>query len=94
MAKVSTSDFLRQFGKMADGALKDPVTITKNGRDRFVLMPAEEYHRLVQRDRKVYRAADIPSDLLEAIARAKAPEEAHQYDDEDTEQPNGNPVAA
>lgn len=93
MTRVSSADFMRRFGELADVAMNDPVTITKNNRDRLVMLSVKEYQRLMQRDRKVYRAANIPADLLEAISQSKAPEEAHQYDDED-QTTGSNPVAA
>jgi hypothetical protein len=51
--KVSTADFIKNYGTLADKALIEPLTITKNGRDRFVLVEAAEFDRLRQRDRKV-----------------------------------------
>lgn len=78
--KVSTADFIKNYGQLADQALTEPITITKNGRDRLVILSVEEYGRLKRRDRKVYRAEDIPDDLLAAIAAAKAPEEAKALD--------------
>ena len=31
--KVSTADFIKNYGTLTDKALTEPVTITKNGRD-------------------------------------------------------------
>lgn len=87
MTRVSSADFMRRFGELADVAMKDPVTITKNKRDRLVMLSVEEYQRLKKRDRRVYRAADIPVDLIESIARGHAPEETRAFDHEVTEQP-------
>ncbi|MBM3654768.1 MAG: type II toxin-antitoxin system Phd/YefM family antitoxin, partial [Alphaproteobacteria bacterium] len=44
--KVSTAEFIKNYGTLADKALSEPVTITKNGRDRLVMISAEEYSRL------------------------------------------------
>jgi len=66
--RVTTADFIKNFGQLADQALKEPVTITKNGRDRLVVLSVEEYHRLKRRDRQVYRAQDIPGDIADTIA--------------------------
>jgi prevent-host-death family protein len=46
MIRIGESDFLRAFDAMSEMAQKDPVTITKQGRDRLVVMSAEEYSRL------------------------------------------------
>ena len=48
MIRIGESDFLRAFDAMSEMARKDPVTITKQGRDRLVVMSAEEYMRLRQ----------------------------------------------
>jgi len=44
--RVTTADFIKHYGILADRALSEPVTITKNGRDRLVVLSAEEYFRL------------------------------------------------
>ena len=41
--RVTTADFIKNYGDFADKALTEPVTITKNGRDRLVVMAAAEY---------------------------------------------------
>jgi PHD/YefM family antitoxin component YafN of YafNO toxin-antitoxin module len=41
--KVSTAEFIKSYGTLADKALTEPVVITKNGRDRLVVLSAEEY---------------------------------------------------
>jgi prevent-host-death family protein len=50
MIRVGESDFLRAFDAMSEMARNDPVTITKQGRDRLVVMSAEEYARLTRGD--------------------------------------------
>jgi PHD/YefM family antitoxin component YafN of YafNO toxin-antitoxin module len=68
--KVSTADFIKNYGTLADKALTEPLTITKNGRDRFVLVAAAEFERLKRRDRQVYAAGELPDELLEAVANS------------------------
>jgi len=76
--KVSTADFIKNYGSLADKALSEPVVITKNGRDRLVVMSADEYARLKRRDRRVVRLEDFTEEEMERIARAEAPaEDAH-----------------
>jgi len=41
--RVTASEFHRAFGALSDKALKEPISITKQGRDHPVLMSAEEY---------------------------------------------------
>ena len=45
--RVSSGDFIRQFGTYTDTALTEPVIITKNGRERLVLLSIDEYNLLI-----------------------------------------------
>jgi prevent-host-death family protein len=65
--RVTASEFQKAFGAMSDKALREPVSITKQGRDHLVVISAEEYARLKRRDRKVHSAASFPDDLLDAV---------------------------
>ncbi len=80
--RVSTADFIRNFGAISDHALTEPVTVTRNGRDRLVVVSAAEYDRLKRRDRRVVRAEDITDRELERIALAEIPAEFAHLDDE------------
>lgn len=75
--KVTAAEVSKSFGQFADKALVEPVTITKYGRDHLVLLSADEYARLKRRDRQVYRAADVPDDILAGIEAAEAPPQSH-----------------
>ena len=71
---VPAGEFVRQFSHYSDVALSRPVTVTKNGRPRNVLLSAEEYERLKSNDRKAVMARDIPGKFmpqLRALARGK-----------------------
>jgi prevent-host-death family protein len=39
---------IRGFGKYAETALREPVVISKNGRDRLVLIAIDEYRSLTE----------------------------------------------
>ncbi len=80
--KVSTADLMRNFGPLADKALTEPLTITKNGRDRLVLLSADEYARLKRRDRDVIRPGELTAEERIAIAAAAVPAEHAALDDE------------
>lgn len=77
MGKATAAEFAKNFGQYADKALVEPVTITKHGRDHLVLLSADEYARLMRRDRQVYRVEDLPDDLVQAIREVEPPAEAH-----------------
>lgn len=80
--KVSTAEFVRNFGPLSDKALVEPVTITKNGRERLVLLSVEEYERLMRRDRVAIRAGALTEEERAAIAAAEVPAEYASLDDE------------
>ena len=69
--RVTASEFQKTFGAMSDTALREPVTITKQGRDHLVVMAAEEYQRLRRRDRRVHVIEDMPQEWIDAVAAAK-----------------------
>lgn len=80
--KVSTADFIKNYGTLADRALTEPVVITKNGRDRLVVLSAEEYARLKRRDRRVVRLEDFTEAEMAQIANAGAADEDAPLDAE------------
>jgi hypothetical protein len=80
--RVTTADFIKHYGSLADQALAEPVTITKNGRDRLVILSADEYARLKRRDRRVMRVEDFTEEEIALIARAEVPAEYKHLDDE------------
>ncbi|MDP4025488.1 type II toxin-antitoxin system Phd/YefM family antitoxin [Methylobacterium sp. NEAU 140] len=69
--RVSASDLLDDFGAFADRALTAPITITRDGADRLVLLSAEEYARLLRQDRRVVASADLPDAVLDRIERTE-----------------------
>ena len=71
--RVSSAEFLKKYGSLTDQAIKEPVTITRNGRDRLVLLAVEEYERLKRRDRQAVALEDFTQDEIEAIAKAEVP---------------------
>jgi PHD/YefM family antitoxin component YafN of YafNO toxin-antitoxin module len=80
--KVSTAEFIKNYGTLADKALTEPVTITKNGRDRLVMISADEYARLKRRDRRAVALEDFTEEEMALIAKAKVPSEHAHLDDE------------
>ena len=59
MSVVTSAEFQRKLGLYQDKALAEPVTITRNGRERLVLLSVEEYQRLKRRDRRVFSIDEI-----------------------------------
>lgn len=82
MITVTSVEFQRNFGRYQDEAFKEPIAITRNGRERIVVLSAEEYHRLKRRDRQVMSLSDFSEADLQAILDAEPPEEAAIFDHE------------
>lgn len=82
MVTVGAATLARNFGHYQDVALKEPVAITSNGRERLVLLSAEEYHRLRRRDRRVLGLEDFSAEEILAIARSEAPADTAKFDHE------------
>ena len=78
MITVSSAEFQRKFGTYQDKALTEPVAITRNGRQRFVFVSADEYRRLKRRAREVLPVEGLSDADLAAIARTEmAPRHRH-----------------
>jgi PHD/YefM family antitoxin component YafN of YafNO toxin-antitoxin module len=67
--RVSTAEFIKNYGALADKALMEPVTITKNGRDRLVMVSAEEFERLKRRDRRVVLIEDWTQEEMAQMSK-------------------------
>jgi len=80
--RVTASEFQQAFGALSDKARREPVVITKHGRDSLVVMAAEEWERLRRRDRKVGLAGGLPTEWIEAVQNAAVPEAFAQLDAE------------
>jgi prevent-host-death family protein len=82
MLTVTSTEFQQNTGRYQDEALTQPVVITHHGRDRLVMLSAEEYRRLKQRDREVLTAAEVNDEDLAALEQARAPEPSRAFDGE------------
>lgn len=82
--RVSASEFQRAFGALSDKARREPVMITRQGRDHLVVLSADEYARLKRRDRRVGRLEDLPDEWIEAIRSAEMSPEHEHLDNEMT----------
>lgn len=79
---VSSADFLRAYGHFSQTALREPVSITSHGRDRLVLISADEYRRLKQRDRQALHPWELDDASLDALEGAEPPADARRFDSE------------
>ena len=82
MQRVTSREFQRNFGRFQDEALKSPLSITRNGRERLVILSADEYERLRRRDRQALAVEDLSGAEIEAIRQAEPPAKAAMYEHE------------
>jgi prevent-host-death family protein len=78
MSIVTSAEFQRNLGLYQDKALAEPVIITKNGRERLVLVSVEEYHRLKRRDRRALAVEDLSAEKIAALEKARMPK-GHEH---------------
>jgi PHD/YefM family antitoxin component YafN of YafNO toxin-antitoxin module len=69
--RVSSAEFLRKYGALSDKALSEPVTITRNGRDRLVLVSAEAFQRMSRYAPRARRVEELTEDELDLINEAR-----------------------
>ena len=82
MVRISAGELQRHWGRVQNMALAEPVTVTCKGRDRMVLLSAEEYNRLKRRDRQVMNLADFTDADIAAIKNVKPSAAATAFDRE------------
>jgi prevent-host-death family protein len=79
---VSAAELQRNIGRYQDIALTQPVVVTRNGRERTVIISVEEYRRLKRYDREVLGLEDFSDEDLAAIERAEPPASSKEFDGE------------
>jgi antitoxin StbD len=80
--KVSASEVQKNFGFWHDQALKEPIQITKHGRESAYLVSAETFHELWASFRRAVRVQDLTESEMAMIMASEIPAE-HAYDLED-----------
>ena len=70
--KITSTEFQQNVRRYLDAALTEPVIITRNDRDRNVLISAAAFETLV-RGRVARRMEDLDDETLKAIAAAEVP---------------------
>ena len=81
MIRVAATEFGKEIGRYQDLALSQPIVVTRNGRDRTVMISADEYLRLKRRDRQVLEAGDLPDEIFEAVKDSKMDSRHAHLDD-------------
>lgn len=81
MIRVSSTEFGKEVGRYQDLALREPVVVTRNERDRTVVISADEYQRLKRRDPQVFAAGELPDEIADAVRRSEM-DPRHEHLDE------------
>lgn len=71
MITVTAAEFQRHFGRYQDEALTQPVAISRNGRERVVMISVDEYRRLKRRSREVIKVGDLSDQEVAEIAKGR-----------------------
>lgn len=79
---ISSGDFLKSYGRISELALREPVSITSHGRERLVLLSADEYRRLKEYDREALYPWELSDTDLRSLEGSEPPAKAALFDDE------------
>jgi len=82
VAKVTSGEFIREFGRHCVMAHCEPVVITNHGRDDVVLIGAEDYARLRRYDQKPFHVTQLLREVVDELGTLALPEEASRFDHE------------
>jgi PHD/YefM family antitoxin component YafN of YafNO toxin-antitoxin module len=82
MIRVSAAEFQPNIGRYQDLALTRAVAVTRDGRERTVLISVDEYQRLKRRDRQVLSLDDFTAEDIAAPETTRAPDAAKAFDSE------------
>jgi PHD/YefM family antitoxin component YafN of YafNO toxin-antitoxin module len=47
MKRITSAELVRSFGHHTDAAMTEPTVITRNGRDRLVILSVDTYRKLL-----------------------------------------------
>ncbi len=65
MKSFSLSDLNRQSGVVVDAAMTQPVSLTKRGKPKLVMLPVENWEAL--RHGKAFTIADAPQTVIDLL---------------------------
>lgn len=82
MAKVTSGEFQREFGRYRALAHREAVVITNHGRDDVVLLGAEDYARLRRYEQKALHVSELPAEVVEELGRIPVSKEAAKFNRE------------
>ena len=80
MVRVTAAEVQKQFGAYSERAQREPVTITKHGRDSLVLVSSETFEKMqaAYYGPRHYWAWELPDETVEAMEKELARLEAEE----------------
>lgn len=79
MPSVTASEMQKNFGRWHDEAIREPVQITKHGRETAYLVSAETFNRLWASYRRAVKVTELSDEEIALILAAEVPaEHAHE----------------
>jgi len=78
MARITSAEAQKNFGRYREQALEEPVVVTQYGKPSVVIISAVEYERLKELDRRVMLLDEMSDAEIEEMAEAEIPA-AHRY---------------
>ena len=82
MAKVTSGEFTREFGRYRVMAHREPVVITNHGRDDVVLIGADDYARLRRYEQRPFHVTQLPREVVNELGTVPLSQETAKFDDE------------
>jgi hypothetical protein len=70
MKSISARELEQKIGEVQDLALREPVAIERDGRERLVLLSIDEYNRLLMA-RRSFSVEELPEWIIERVAAAE-----------------------
>jgi prevent-host-death family protein len=87
MASAPATEIRKNFGAYHDKALKEPVQITKYGRETAYLVSAETFNEMWASYRKAMPVSELSDAEMDLIMQAKVPPD-HNYEYKDDPEPD------
>ncbi len=71
--EATASEVRTDFDRFQERAMKEPVRVTRDGRETVFIVSAERYHELRQAEREALHAHELDDATLAAIEAAEIP---------------------
>jgi antitoxin StbD len=87
MSQAAATEVAKNFGEWHEKAMREPVVITKHGRESAVLISADTFYKLLDGYREIVPVADLEAAVVDSIIDSEVPEE-YRWDSTDDDVPD------